>query len=121
MQPTLHENSDNVVPCDEAAYWSFFLQGGLPAALPIPLGKSLAVKPGGTAAGFGHLFLRVSAGLMIFYIHGRHKLEGWIAYHQHGTPWKRVGEVTGIHFPAPLSIGGCGIRGLVHLLNVRCR
>jgi hypothetical protein len=25
---------------------------------------------------------------MIFYIHGWHKLEGWIAYLQHGTPWK---------------------------------
>ena len=40
---------------------------------------------------------------MIFYIHGWHKLEGWIAYLQHGTPWKLVEEVAGMHFPAPLA------------------
>jgi hypothetical protein len=51
------------------------------------LKKSQTVEPGGMAATFGHLFLRVSAGIMIFYIHGLHKLEGWIAYVQHGTPW----------------------------------
>ncbi len=42
--------------------------------------KSMIVEPSGTAASFGHLFFRVSAGMMIFYIHGLHKLEGWIAY-----------------------------------------
>jgi hypothetical protein len=41
------------------------------------LKKSLTVEPNGAAATFGHLFLRISAGLMIFYIHGWHKLEGW--------------------------------------------
>ena len=51
------------------------------------LKKSLAVEPTGATANFGHVFLRVSAGSMIFYIHGLHKLEGWIAYLQHGTPW----------------------------------
>jgi len=35
-----------------------------------------------------NFLIRVVAGAMIFYIHGRHKLEGWIAYRQHGTPWK---------------------------------
>ena len=40
---------------------------------------------------------------MIFYIHGWHKLEGWISYLQHGTPWKLVEEVAGMHFPAPLA------------------
>ena len=67
------------------------------------LKKSLAVEPTGAAANFGHLFLRVSAGLMIFYIHGLHKLEGWIAYLQHGTPWTLAEEVAGMHMPAPLA------------------
>jgi putative oxidoreductase len=67
------------------------------------LKKSLTVEPNGAAATFGHLFLRVSAGTMIFYIHGLHKLEGWIAYLQHGTPWTLAEEVAGMHFPAPLA------------------
>jgi uncharacterized membrane protein YphA (DoxX/SURF4 family) len=67
------------------------------------LKKSLTVEPDGAAVNFGHFFLRVSAGLMIFYIHGLHKLEGWIAYLQHGTPWTLAGEVAGMHFPAPLA------------------
>src|SRR5258708_25919299 len=54
-------------------------------------------------AAWGHLFLRASAGVMIFYIHGWHKLEGWIAYLQNGTPWKLAQEVAGMHFPAPLA------------------
>jgi putative oxidoreductase len=66
------------------------------------LKKSLTVEPGGMATTFGYFFLRVSAGIMIFYIHGLHKLEGWIAYVQHGTPWTLAGEVAGMHMPAPL-------------------
>jgi putative oxidoreductase len=54
-------------------------------------------------AACGHLILRVGAGLMIFYIHGWHKLAGWIAYLQHGTPWKLAEEVAEMHFPAPLA------------------
>jgi putative oxidoreductase len=67
------------------------------------LKKSLTVEPNGVAATFGHLFLRVSAGTMIFYIHGLHKLEGCIAYLLHGTPWILAEEVAGMHFPAPLA------------------
>src|SRR5882757_10884994 len=67
------------------------------------LRRSLAVEPNGPAANLGHLFLRVSAGLMIFYIHGLHKLDGWIAYLQHGTPWTLAEEVAGMHAPAPLA------------------
>jgi putative oxidoreductase len=67
------------------------------------LKKSMTVEPNGAAATFGHLFLRVSAGTMIFYIHGWHKLEGWIAYLQNGKPWKLAEEVAGMHFPAPLA------------------
>jgi putative oxidoreductase len=66
------------------------------------LKKTLAVDPEGAAANVGHLFFRVAVGLMIFYIHGLHKLEGWIAYVQHGTPWTLAEEVAGMHFPAPL-------------------
>ena len=65
------------------------------------LKKTLSVEPSSAAATFGHLFLRVSAGLMVFYIHGLHKLEGWIAYLQNGTPWELLEEVEGMHFPVP--------------------
>ena len=63
--------------------------------------KILSVSPEDPLAIYGHLFLRVSGGLMIFYIHGFHKLEGWINYIQHGTPWKLLDKVTGMHFPVP--------------------
>jgi uncharacterized membrane protein YphA (DoxX/SURF4 family) len=65
--------------------------------------KSLIVRPDSTGLVWGHFVLRVAAGLMIFYIHGWHKLEGWIAYLQHGTPWKLAEEVAEMHFPAPLA------------------
>ena len=54
-------------------------------------------------AGIGHLVLRVTAGLMIFYIHGWHKLAGGIAYLQHGTSWRLAEEVAEMHFPAPIT------------------
>ena len=41
---------------------------------------------------------------MIFYIHGWHKLAGWIDYLRHGTPWRMVEEVAGMHLPAPFAI-----------------
>ena len=65
--------------------------------------KSLSVDADSALVRWGHFILRVSAGLMIFYIHGWHKLEGWIAYLQNGTPWKLAEEVAGMHFPAPLA------------------
>jgi putative oxidoreductase len=63
--------------------------------------KTISVSPEDPLAIYGHLFLRVSAGLMVFYVHGFHKLESWIDYLQHGTPWKLFEEVNGMHFPAP--------------------
>lgn len=63
--------------------------------------KSLTVDPDAALVTYGHLLFRVSAGLMIFYVHGCHKLEGWIAYLQHGTSWELLEEVEGMHFPAP--------------------
>lgn len=65
--------------------------------------RLLAVDPAGTLAGLGHLFLRVSTGLMIFYIHGWHKLEGGLAYLRHGTPWMLAKEVAEMGFPAPVA------------------
>src|SRR5260221_13190675 len=65
--------------------------------------KTLSVEPGSKLETWGHFLLRVSAGLMIFYIHGWHELEGWIAYLQNGTLWKLAEEVAGMHFPAPLA------------------
>lgn len=65
------------------------------------LKKTLAADPESPAAAFGHLFFRISAGLMVFYIHGLHKLEGWIAYVHNGAPWELLQEVQGMHFPAP--------------------
>jgi len=67
------------------------------------LKESLAVGSGSRLETWGHFLLRVSAGLMIFYIHGWHKLEGWIAHLQKGTPWQLAGEVAAMHFPAPLA------------------
>jgi len=67
------------------------------------LRKSLSVDAESVAVVTGHLVLRVAAGLMIFYIHGWHKLEGWVAYLQHGTPWKLAEEVAGMHVPAPMA------------------
>jgi putative oxidoreductase len=52
---------------------------------------------------WGQLILRVSAGLMIFYIHGWHKLKDGIAHLLNGTPWKLAEEVAEMHFPAPVA------------------
>lgn len=67
------------------------------------LRKSLDTNPSSVVAAWGHLILRVSIGVMIFYIHGLHKLEGGLAYLQHGTPWTLAREVAEMHFPAPVA------------------
>src|ERR1700693_2085486 len=67
------------------------------------LKNSPSVVPDGRAATLGHLLFRGSAGLIIVSIYGLTKLEGWIAYLQHGTPWALAEEVGGMHFPAPLA------------------
>jgi uncharacterized membrane protein YphA (DoxX/SURF4 family) len=66
------------------------------------LRKSLDTDPSALIVAWGHFILRAGIGAMIFYIHGWHKLEGGIAYLQHGTPWKLAQEVAEMHFPAPL-------------------
>lgn len=60
------------------------------------------MNPRGGRIDGGLLILRVTAGVMIFYIHGWHKLEGWIAYERQGVPWKLVEEVAAMHLPAPM-------------------
>jgi putative oxidoreductase len=67
------------------------------------LKKSLAAESDSTMVASGHLILRATAGLMIFGIHGWHKLEGGMAYLQHGTPWKLAEQVAAMHVPAPLA------------------
>lgn len=66
------------------------------------LKKSLEVQPNGVAATYGNLILRASAGVMIFYVHGWHKLEGGLAYLREGAPWKLAEEVAAMGFPAPI-------------------
>jgi len=66
------------------------------------LTKAIPVESG-AAEEWALPILRVSAGLTIFCVHGWHKLEGWIAYFQHGTPWKLAQEVAEMHFPAPIA------------------
>jgi len=67
------------------------------------LRKSLNTDPSSPMATWGHLVLRASIGAMIFYIHGWHKLEGGLAYLQHGTPWTLLKEVAEMHLPAPVA------------------
>src|SRR5262249_9340789 len=84
---------------------------GVQAAIVLPfnktlqfmnlLQKSLDSDPCAPMAAWGDLILRAGIGVMIFYVHGWHKLEGLIAYLQHGTPWKLAEEVAGMHFLAP--------------------
>jgi putative oxidoreductase len=84
------------------------------------LRKSLVVEPHSPAVAWGHFILRVTAGLMIFYIHGWHKLEGWIAYLQDGTPWKLAEEVAEMHFPAPLAsaVAATGVQFICSLFLI---
>jgi putative oxidoreductase len=65
------------------------------------LRKSLDTDPSAPMVAWGHLILRAAIGVMVFYVHGWHKLEGLIAYLQQGAPWKLAEEVAGMHFPAP--------------------
>ena len=48
------------------------------------LQQCLTTNPTSLGAGGGHFTFRLAPGLMIFYIHGWHKLEGWIAYLENG-------------------------------------
>jgi putative oxidoreductase len=67
------------------------------------LQKSVIVEPEGNAVAIGHTFLRVAIGLMIFYIHGVHKLLGGIAYLRDGSPWPLLKEIAEMNVPVPLA------------------
>jgi uncharacterized membrane protein YphA (DoxX/SURF4 family) len=62
----------------------------------------LDADSGSRVAAWGVLLLRAVTGLVIFYVHGWHKLEGGIAYLRDGTPWKLAEEVAEMHVPFPL-------------------
>jgi putative oxidoreductase len=66
------------------------------------LKQSLAAESASDAHAWGQFILRVSVGLMIFYIHGWHKLKGGIAHLREGTPWNLAEEVAAMHLPAPI-------------------
>jgi len=65
------------------------------------IGISLEADPSASLVGCGLLLLRVVTGLMIFYVHGWHKLLGGIAYFKNGAPWELRDAVAGMHAPAP--------------------
>jgi putative oxidoreductase len=67
------------------------------------LKQSLAAESASDAQAWGQLILRASVGLMIFVIHGWHKLKGGLAYLQNATPWPLADEVAGMHLPAPVA------------------
>lgn len=71
--------------------------------LPSLFQKSFDPDAASPVSASGVLLLRATAGALIFYIHGWHKLEGGIAFLVHGTPWKLAEEVAGMHFPAPVA------------------
>lgn len=54
-------------------------------------------------ASWGVLLLRCAVGVLIFYVHGWHKLEGGLAYLRDGTPWMLAEEVAEMHFPWPVA------------------
>lgn len=71
--------------------------------LKTALSNTLDADAGGRVAAWGILGLRAGTGLLIFYIHGWHKLEGGLAFLRDGTPWRLAEEVAEMHFPAPLA------------------
>ena len=64
--------------------------------------QSLATETSSIAGACGNLILRVCVGLMIFYIHGWHKLHDGLAFLNNGTPWKLAEEVAEMGFPMPV-------------------
>lgn len=71
--------------------------------LKIRILNTFDADTGGRVSAWGILGLRAGTGLLIFYIHGWHKLEGGLAFLRDGTPWRLAEEVAGMHFPAPLA------------------
>ena len=53
---------------------------------------------------------------MIFYIHGWHKLEGWIAWRSHGTPCLLLDEVAGMGVPMPIAAAAAAAATIVQFV-----
>lgn len=70
--------------------------------ITVLLKQSLAAESASDVQAWGQFILRVSVGLMIFYIHGWHKLKGGIVHVRNGTPWNLAGEVAAMRLPAPV-------------------
>lgn len=51
---------------------------------------------------WGVLLLRVTTGLLIFYIHGWHKVHEGIVYLREGASWRLVEEIAEMGMPAPV-------------------
>jgi putative oxidoreductase len=92
------------------------------------LKQSLAAESASDVRAWGQFILRASVGLMIFVIHGCHKLKAGLAYLRNATPWPLADEVAGMHLPAPVAFAfaatviqfGCSlllIAGLLTRLN----
>ena len=65
--------------------------------------KSLDADAGSDATAWGLLILRGLVGVLIFYVHGWHKLEGGLEWLRNGTRWPLADEVAAMHFPAPVA------------------
>lgn len=65
--------------------------------------KSLDADAGSDATAWELLFLRGLVGVLIFYVHGWHKLEGALEWLRTGTRWPLSDEVAAMHFPAPVA------------------
>ena len=65
--------------------------------------KSLDADAGSDPTAWGLLFLRGVIGVLIFYVHGWHKLEGGLELLRTGTRWPLADEVAAMHFPAPIA------------------
>ena len=67
------------------------------------LKQSLVVEPVSDVYAWGQFILRVSTALIIFYVHGWHKLKGGLAHLRNGARWTLAEEVAQMHFPAPVA------------------
>ena len=66
--------------------------------------ESLAADSISDVHAWGQLLLRVGTGLMIFYIHGWHKLKDGVAYLRKGTRWALAEEVPGHEGNPPMEV-----------------
>jgi putative oxidoreductase len=63
----------------------------------------LAPSPASAIVDAANVVFRVSLGVLIFFVHGLHKLRGAIAKLRRGQPWPLEKEVAEIHAPFPFA------------------